>query len=176
MGFGENLCKARKIKGLSQEDVAGSLNVSRQSVSFWENNQTVPSLDNLMAICDLLEVNSAILLGQEEFPDEKRERERLRIENEKKQRAEEEAKKREEAKKLRDYKEFKKNNLISFIFALASILLVFIPFLGLAFPIISLGFAVTARKYRHDNMNLFSFVFSIVYIAAGICFFVYIVG
>ena len=48
MSFGENLCKARKLKGLSQEDLAFQLNVSRQSVSFWENNQTVPSFENLL--------------------------------------------------------------------------------------------------------------------------------
>lgn len=29
MSFGENLCKARKLKGLSQEDLAFQLNVSR---------------------------------------------------------------------------------------------------------------------------------------------------
>ena len=36
MGIGQNLMTARKKKGLSQEDVANTLGVSRQSVSLWE--------------------------------------------------------------------------------------------------------------------------------------------
>lgn len=36
MKFGENLRKLRKLKKLSQEDLAEKLNVSRQSVSKWE--------------------------------------------------------------------------------------------------------------------------------------------
>lgn len=176
MSFGENLCKARKLKSMSQEDVAGSLNVSRQSVSFWENNQTVPSLDNLIALCELLEVNSAILLGQEEFPDVKTERERLIKEEERK--AQEEALRieRENEHQRQLLRDFNKNSLISLILAVASTLLAFIPLLGVVFPVLALYFVKKARKYKINNINTIIFIFSITYIVASICFFIYLVG
>lgn len=172
MGFGENLCKARKIKGLSQEEMAFKLNVSRQSVSCWENNQTVPSFENLIAICTLLEVKASVLLGQEEFFDEKKEREKM-LEIEERKRIEEERRKELEEKKE---KRFKKINLIALIISLASIILAFIPFVGIIFPSISLVLSFNARKYKHNTMNLISFVLSITYIVGAICNFVYIVG
>lgn len=42
MTLGENLQQLRKSAGLSQEEVAGRLFVSRQSVSKWENDQAEP--------------------------------------------------------------------------------------------------------------------------------------
>lgn len=176
MSFGENLCKARKLKAMSQEDVAGRINVSRQSVSFWENNQTVPSFDNLIALCELLEVNSAVLLGQEEFPDDKKERERLIREEERK--AQEEALRieRENEHQRQLLKEFNKNSLISLILAIASTLLAFIPLLGVIFPILASYFVKKARKYKINNLNTIILIFSITYIVASICFFIYLIG
>lgn len=42
MLFGENLKKLRKKKKLSQDDLAEKVNVSRQSVSKWENGLSFP--------------------------------------------------------------------------------------------------------------------------------------
>ena len=42
MAFWNNLFKARKRSGLSQEEVAKKLGVSRQTVSKWENGETLP--------------------------------------------------------------------------------------------------------------------------------------
>ncbi|HEX9062047.1 MAG TPA: helix-turn-helix transcriptional regulator, partial [Clostridia bacterium] len=44
MSLGEKLLDLRKKAGLSQEDVAEKLGVSRQTVSKWESDQTVPEL------------------------------------------------------------------------------------------------------------------------------------
>ena len=44
MDLGNNLFHARKRRGFSQEDVAQSLGVSRQTVSKWETGETVPDL------------------------------------------------------------------------------------------------------------------------------------
>lgn len=44
MSFGNNLFKARKRSGLSQEEVAEKLGVSRQTVSKWENGETLPDI------------------------------------------------------------------------------------------------------------------------------------
>ena len=53
MTLGENLQNLRKETGLSQEDVAQTLFVTRQTVSKWENNQAEPGVDNLKALADL---------------------------------------------------------------------------------------------------------------------------
>ena len=50
MTIGEKIYELRKQKGLSQEELAEKLNVSRQSVSLWETNQTVPQIDYLMEL------------------------------------------------------------------------------------------------------------------------------
>lgn len=44
MDLGNNLCKARKKSGFSQEDVAEKLGVSRQTISKWETNETLPDI------------------------------------------------------------------------------------------------------------------------------------
>lgn len=44
MSFGNNLFNARKKKGLSQEDVAEKLGVSRQTISKWETDETLPDI------------------------------------------------------------------------------------------------------------------------------------
>ena len=44
MNLGNNLFTARKKSGLSQEDVAEKLGVSRQTVSKWETDETVPDI------------------------------------------------------------------------------------------------------------------------------------
>ena len=49
--LGEKIYSLRKERGLSQEELADALNVSRQSVSKWETDQSVPDYDNVAAMC-----------------------------------------------------------------------------------------------------------------------------
>lgn len=49
--LGEKIYLLRKERGLSQEELADKLNVSRQSVSKWETDQSVPDYDNVAAMC-----------------------------------------------------------------------------------------------------------------------------
>lgn len=49
----EKIAWVRKTKGLTQEEFAEKLNVSRQAVSKWENQTAVPELRVLIAIADL---------------------------------------------------------------------------------------------------------------------------
>ena len=58
----ENIRKARKEKGISQEELAIRLNVVRQTVSKWEKGLSVPDADVLIQIADLLEVSVNELL------------------------------------------------------------------------------------------------------------------
>ena len=49
MKFGEKLQKLRKENGLSQEQLAEKLNVSRQAISKWEMG-TIPDMENVVKI------------------------------------------------------------------------------------------------------------------------------
>ena len=46
MTIGEKIQKYRKDLGLSQEELGQKLIVSRQTLSLWEKDQTVPTIDN----------------------------------------------------------------------------------------------------------------------------------
>nr|WP_122011841.1 helix-turn-helix transcriptional regulator [Maliibacterium massiliense] len=52
MTFGEKLCSLRRARGLSQEQLAEQLDVSRQSVSKWEADASMPEIARLVAIAD----------------------------------------------------------------------------------------------------------------------------
>lgn len=54
--LGERLKKARENKNLSQADVAKELNISRQSISKWENNRVSPDVENLIRLGELYNI------------------------------------------------------------------------------------------------------------------------
>ena len=62
MPFSENLQFIRAQAGVTQEQLAEQLDVSRQSVSKWEGGQSFPEMDTLLKICDLYNVNLDMLL------------------------------------------------------------------------------------------------------------------
>ncbi len=59
----ERLYKLRKAKGLSQEDLANQLNVSRQSVSKWELGESNPDLNNIIALAKIYDCSTDYLLS-----------------------------------------------------------------------------------------------------------------
>ncbi|KGK88201.1 hypothetical protein SDC9_146767 [bioreactor metagenome] len=63
MSLGEKLLDLRKKAGLSQEEVADKLGVSRQTVSKWETDQTVPELIKAKFICQLYNVSYDYLIS-----------------------------------------------------------------------------------------------------------------
>ncbi len=65
MTFGEKLLQLRKRKGLSQEELAGRLNVSRQAISRWENEGILPDAGNLLQLNRLFGVSVDYLLHDE---------------------------------------------------------------------------------------------------------------
>ena len=65
MSLGERLLDLRKKKGLSQEEIAGLLDVSRQTVSKWETDQSTPDFDKIIPICKLYEIDANELLTGE---------------------------------------------------------------------------------------------------------------
>ena len=60
--FAENLKKIRKDKGYTQEALAEKLNVVRQTVSKWEKGLSLPDVDMLSKIVNVLETDVNILL------------------------------------------------------------------------------------------------------------------
>lgn len=65
MNLGESIYKNRAKKNWSQTDLAEELDVSRQSVSKWENNTATPDLDKLIKMSSLFEVSlDALVFGE----------------------------------------------------------------------------------------------------------------
>ncbi|MGP0586036.1 helix-turn-helix domain-containing protein [Paenibacillus timonensis] len=57
MDFAEKLQNYRKQKGMSQENLAEAIGVSRQAVSKWESGQSYPETDKMIALCELFQVS-----------------------------------------------------------------------------------------------------------------------
>ena len=55
MKFGDNLRKIRKSKNMSQEQLAEKVNVTRQSVSKWENSESYPEMNNILELCKIFD-------------------------------------------------------------------------------------------------------------------------
>ncbi len=72
MQMGERIAILRKKKGLSQEELAAVIGVSRQSISKWESSQSVPDLDKIIQLCTYFDVSSDHLILGKESEDEKR--------------------------------------------------------------------------------------------------------
>lgn len=72
--FAENLRTLRRARGLSQEELAGRLHVTRQTISKWENALSVPDAELLLRLAEELETPVSRLLGgpveEEPAPDQ----------------------------------------------------------------------------------------------------------
>ena len=64
MGLGQRLIELRKSKQLSQEEVADKLNVTRQTISKWETDQSSPEFDKIIPLCELFETPVSEILGE----------------------------------------------------------------------------------------------------------------
>lgn len=62
MNLGQRLSDLRKSKQLSQEEAADKLNVTRQTISKWETNQSTPDFDKIIPLCELYEITADELL------------------------------------------------------------------------------------------------------------------
>ena len=66
MTFGEKLKTARKEAGLSQEQFAEKMSVSRSAVAKWESDRGMPDVSNLKVMAQLLDVSMDYLLDEDE--------------------------------------------------------------------------------------------------------------
>ncbi len=67
MTIGAKIQTLRKQRGMSQEQLAEALGVSRQAVSKWEAEQSVPDIDKIISICDYFGVTTDYILRNAEI-------------------------------------------------------------------------------------------------------------
>ena len=70
MEIGSRLKNARSEHGLTQEQVAEELGVSRQSISNWENNRSYPDIVSVIKLSDLYSISLDELLKEDKKNDE----------------------------------------------------------------------------------------------------------
>ena len=66
MNFGEKLKSLRIKHELSQENLAEKLNVSRQAITKWESQNSMPDIENLKSIATIFDVTTDSLIYDEE--------------------------------------------------------------------------------------------------------------
>ena len=62
MKIGEKIAHLRTVAGLSQEQLAEKIEVSRQSISKWEMDQALPQIDKVLQLCEIFNVSTDTLL------------------------------------------------------------------------------------------------------------------
>lgn len=67
MDFGEQIKSIRRTEGLTQEQFAGRLHVSRQAVSNWENNRNLPDIEMLIQMSNEFQISlDQLIKGDQE--------------------------------------------------------------------------------------------------------------
>lgn len=146
MNLGEKLFELRKEKNLSQEEVADKLNVTRQTVSKWETNQSTPDFDKIVPLCELFEISTEELLtGKKPNTDN------VQKQEEKEEREEEKLPTKEEVR--RKSAEVVSTSVFIYIVAIA-LLTIAIPVLKINPIVVSALFLIivawaTARMIKH---------------------------
>ena len=65
MTIGQKILQLRNDANISQEQLAETLGVSRQSVSKWEMDQSLPQIDKVLQLCELFGISADALLKDE---------------------------------------------------------------------------------------------------------------
>lgn len=63
--FGEKIKELRTNRGMTQQEMGNMLEVSKQSVSNWENGNIMPSIELLVRISDLFQVSTDYILDRD---------------------------------------------------------------------------------------------------------------
>ncbi|MDE5931774.1 MAG: helix-turn-helix domain-containing protein, partial [Lachnospiraceae bacterium] len=64
--LGENLLHLRKLAGLSQEEIAGRIGVSRQALAKWETGETIPDVEKCLRLAQIYNVSLDDLVNYSE--------------------------------------------------------------------------------------------------------------
>ena len=65
MSLGEKIQQLRKASGLSQEQLAEMVGVSRQAISKWETDQSLPDIEKILAVSKVFSISTDELLGND---------------------------------------------------------------------------------------------------------------
>lgn len=65
MRIGGKIQELRKLSGMTQEQLAEKLNLSRQTISKWESDGTLPDLESVLKICRIFHISLDDLLEEE---------------------------------------------------------------------------------------------------------------
>lgn len=65
MLIGQKIKELRKISGFSQEDLSEQINISRQTISSWENEKTYPDLQSIVLLADTFNITVEKLIGED---------------------------------------------------------------------------------------------------------------
>ena len=79
MSFGENLKNVRKQRGVTQEELAEILGVSRQAISKWESDGGYPETEKLLVISKTLNISIDYLLNDVSVMEEKEKTEKKSV-------------------------------------------------------------------------------------------------
>ena len=74
MDIGRKIQELRKVSGMTQEQLAEKLNISRQTVSKWETSSTLPDLESILKLCRIFHISLDDLLEEEKKLQSKEER------------------------------------------------------------------------------------------------------
>ena len=64
MNISDRIQSLRKARGISQEELADKIGVSRQAVSKWEKGQSDPSTTNLIALAKIFDITPEEMLKE----------------------------------------------------------------------------------------------------------------
>ena len=171
MKFGENLQKLRKEQGISQEQLAEKLGVTRQSVSKWESGGSYPEMDKIVALCNLFHCDLDVLINKDV--------------TEERQRKDASSVIKSAFQSICDYVKktifvFEHKTMKELIKMLAQIFIIICVILCFAIPFVILKEIVISLFYTGDNVfslffsKFFEFVFNAGYAILAIAAFLYI--
>ena len=63
----ERLKELRKVMKVTQRNVADELGITQVTYCHWENGQTQPDIENIIALCKYFSVSADYLLGRSDF-------------------------------------------------------------------------------------------------------------
>ena len=62
MNLGNKICELRKLSGITQEQLAEKLSISRQTLSKWEKGNSLPDIESIVNISKLFQISLQELL------------------------------------------------------------------------------------------------------------------
>ncbi len=161
MTFGNRLIKLRKERGWTQEYFAEKMSVSRQSVSKWESDRSVPELEKILIISEMFSVSTDYLL-KGDYTENKSEQ-RVNVQSESKV-----LKRKISTAQANDFIDIKKN--MSNRYAFAIMLLILSPIALIILPVLSENKVISISE---NYAVTYAFVMLFLFVSIAISILIY---